>query len=166
MSICARARDARARNSPAAPSLEAQCRTYLDAHPLEDPSRTVRVKPKNPIRTNNGALVLGKPDANAPAAPPAAKGPTITADANPVMVANGQDSATTTITWKAAPDYTYSEIYLSVDNGEWSEFARGNDGTKQTTIKLGSSYTFYMMVYVGQEGTPKVIATLTLTAKN
>ena len=80
------------------------------------------------------------------------------------MVASGQTSGTTTITWKAAPDYNYCEIYLSVDNGEWSEFARGGDSSKSTTIKLGSSYTFYMMVYEGQAGTPKVIATLTLTA--
>ena len=93
-------------------------------------------------------------------------GPAITATPNPVVVPNGQSSGTTTITWKAAPDYTYSEIYLSVDNGEWSEFARGGDGSKPATIKLGSSYTFYMMVYVGQKGTPKVISTLTLTAKN
>jgi hypothetical protein len=164
MSICARARDARARNSPVAPSLEAQCRTYLKSHPRENPSLVLR-KPQDPIRINNGALVLGKPDVNAPAAP-APKGPAITADTNPVMVAKGQDSGTTTITWKAAPDYNYCEIYLSVDNGEWSEFARGGDGSKATTIKLGSTYTFRMMVYEGQEGTPKIITSLTVTAKN
>jgi hypothetical protein len=80
------------------------------------------------------------------------------------VVPNGQASGTTTITWKAAPDYTYSEIYLSVDNGEWSEFASGGDGAKSTTIKPGSSYTFRMMVYEGQAGTPKIITTLTVTA--
>jgi hypothetical protein len=53
-----------------------------------------------------------------------------------------------------------------VDNGQWSEFARGGDGTKQATIKQGSSYTFRMMVYEGQQGTPKVITTLTVTPKN
>jgi hypothetical protein len=57
--------------------------------------------------------------------------------------------------------YAYSEIYLSVDNGEWSEFARGSHG-ESTTIKLGSSYTFRMMVYEGKEGTPKIITALTL----
>jgi hypothetical protein len=94
-------------------------------------------------------------------------GPTITAAPNPVIVPNGQTSGTTTISWKAAPDYTYSEIYLSVDNGEWSEFARGSDSAKSTTINLGRSYTFRMMVYEGQAGTPKIIATLTLApAKN
>ncbi len=89
---------------------------------------------------------------------------TITAASNPVVVPNGQASATTTITWKAAPDYTYSEIYLSVDNGQWSEFARGADSSKPATIKLGSSYTFRMMIYEGQAGTPKVITSLTVTA--
>jgi hypothetical protein len=80
------------------------------------------------------------------------------------MVQSGQASGTTTITWKAPSGYSYSEIYLSVDNGEWSEFAKGSDSAKSTTIKLGSSYTFSMMVYEGQEGTPKIITTLTLTA--
>ncbi|MFL6229128.1 MAG: hypothetical protein ACJ741_10145 [Pyrinomonadaceae bacterium] len=139
MSICERAQDARARNSPAAPNLEAQCRAYLKSHPPAD--------------------------GNAPPAP-AAVGPTITAGANPVMVPNGQVSGTTTITWKAAPDYNYCEIYLSVDDGEWSEFARGGDSSKPVTVKRGSSYTFRMMVYEGQEGTPKIITTLTVTAKN
>jgi hypothetical protein len=89
-------------------------------------------------------------------------GPTITAAPNPVIVPKGQTSGTTTVNWKAAPDYTYSEIYLSVDNGQWSEFARGSDSAKSTTIKLGSSYTFRMMVYEGQAGTPKIITTFTL----
>jgi hypothetical protein len=92
--------------------------------------------------------------------------PTITANANPVMVPNGQASGTTTISWKAAPDYTYCEIYLSVNNGEWSEFARGGDGSKTTTIQPGTSQTFRMMVYEGQAGTPKIITTLTVTARN
>lgn len=90
---------------------------------------------------------------------------TITAASNPVVVPIGQLSGTTTITWRAAPAYTYSEIYLSVDNAEWSEFARGGDGSKTATLKLGSSYTFRMMVYEGQQGTPKVITTLTVTTK-
>jgi hypothetical protein len=98
--------------------------------------------------------------------PPVPVGPSITANPNPVIVPNGLASGTTNITWKAGPAYTYCEIYLSVDNGEWSEFARGGDGTKPTTIKLGSSYTFRMMVYEGQAGTPKIITTLTVTLKN
>src|SRR5688572_17200105 len=80
--------------------------------------------------------------------------PTITAGSNPVMVPNGQASGTTTITWKAAPNYTYSEIYLSVDNAPWTDFAKGPDSSKPATLKLGSSYTFHMMVYEGQAGTP------------
>ena len=41
--------------------------------------------------------------------------PTITSASNPVVIPIGQTSGATTITWKAAPDYTYSEIYLSID---------------------------------------------------
>src|SRR5258708_3387508 len=89
--------------------------------------------------------------------------PTITAASNPVVVPNGQASGATTITWKAAPDYTYCEIYLSIDNGQWTEFARGPDDSKPATLKLGSSYTFRMMVYEGQQGTPKIITNLTVT---
>src|SRR5205807_6098510 len=89
---------------------------------------------------------------------------TITASPNPVMVPTGQTSSATTISWKVPQGYTYCEIYLSIDNGQWSEFARGGDGAKQTTITLGSSQTFRMMVYEGQAGTPKVVTTLTVTA--
>jgi hypothetical protein len=159
LSICARARDARRRDSPAAPALEAECSVYLESHPLEDP-RTVLARSPSPIRVNTGALVSKTPDVNAPAA----KGPAITAGSNPVIVPAGRDSGTTTISWKAAPDFNYSEIYLSVDNGEWSEFARGADGSKSAMIRLGSSYTFRMMVYEGQAGTPRIIATYTLWA--
>ena len=96
----------------------------------------------------------------------ASTAPAITASPNPVMVPGGQASGPTSIAWKAGPAYTYCEIYLSVDNGPWSEFARGGDGSKPTTIKLGSSHTFRVMVYEGQAGTPKVITTLTVAAKN
>jgi hypothetical protein len=98
--------------------------------------------------------------------PPVLTAGTIIASPNPVIVPNGQTSGSTTISWRVPDGYTYCEIYLSVDNGPWSEFARGGDGTKQTTIKPGSSYTFRMMVYEGQQGTPKVITTLTVTPKN
>jgi hypothetical protein len=183
MSICARARAARARNSPAAPALEAQCRAAGAAGEKTPPGPVAlgRVGPTSPpgppmsiCARARAARARNSPTAPALEAqcraagaagetlPPAA--PTITADPNPVMVPNGQASGTTIITWKAAPDYTYCEIYLSVDNGEWSEFASGGDSAKSTTITLGSSYTFRMMVYEGQAGTPKIITTLTVTA--
>ncbi len=136
--ICDVAREARARNSAAAPGLEAQCRAVGET------------APQPPID----------------AAPLPAASPTITAGSNPVMVPNGQTSATTIITWKAPPASTYSENYLSVDNAPWSEFAKGGDGSKPATIKPGSTYTFRMMVYEGQLGTPKIITTLTVTARN
>ena len=142
--ICDRAREARARNSPVATNLEDRCRAAQQRALLKG-AGTARETP--PV-SSGGA------------------GPTITADSNPVIVPNGQNSGTTTITWKPGPDYTYCEIYLSVDNGEWSEFARSPAAAKTTTIKLGSSYTFRMMVYEGQAGTPKIITTLTVTAKN
>ena len=140
-SLCDAARSARARNSLAAPGLEAQCRAAGETPP---PKALGRVKLSSP--------------------PTVQVGPTMTADTNPVMVPVGQASGTTTITWNAAPDYTYSEIYLSVDNGQWSEFARGRNGTKPTTIKPGGSHTFRMMVYEGQAGTPNILTTLTVTA--
>lgn len=149
--ICDQAREARARNSPVATNLEAQCRAaqLLAAQRREaELLKGVGTARETPPVKSGGA------------------GPTIIADSNPVMVPNGQDSGTTTITWKPGPDYTYCEIYLSVDNGKWSEFARSPDDAKTTTIKLGSSYTFRMMVYEGQEGTPKIITTLTVTAKH
>jgi hypothetical protein len=180
-SICARARDARARNSPTASALEAQCRAAGAAGEKTPPGAVAlgRVGPTSPPgpAISICARARAARARNSPTAPaleaqcraagaagetvPTA-GPTITAAPNPVVVPNGQASGTTTITWKAAPDYTYSEIYLSVDNGEWTEFARGSDSAKSTTIKLGSSYTFRMMVYEGQAGTPKIITTLTL----
>jgi hypothetical protein len=173
-SICDMARDARARNSPAAPNLEAQCRA---AGGVKTFGR-VNLPPPSPLDPPVSICDMARRARarNSPAAPnleaqcraagetPPPSAPTITADANPVMVPNGQPSGTTTITWKAAPGYTYSEIYLSVDNGAWSEFAKGGDGAKETTIKIGSSYTFRMMVYEGQAGTPKIIAILTVTA--
>ncbi len=184
-SICARARDARARNFSTASALEAQCRAAGAAGERTPGSIALgRVQPTSPPGPAKSICQRAR-DARARNSPAAAAleaqcraagaagetvptaGPSITATPNPVVLPNGQPSGTTTITWKAAPDYTYSEIYLSVDNGEWSEFARGGDSAKSTTIKLGSSYTFRMMVYEGQEGTPKIITALTLApAKN
>ncbi len=88
----------------------------------------------------------------------------MTADPNPVKVPSGQASATTTITWKVL-SYDYCVIYLSVDNGEWTEFARGTDDSKPATLKLGSSYTFRCMFYVGEEVTERAHQTLTVTTK-
>ena len=183
LSICEYAREARTRNSPAAPGLEEKCRAAGAAG--EIPPKAP-VKAIGRVKVPPGTTPTGPPVSiceyareararNSPAAPgleakcraAGAAGetpPAIAADTNPVLVPNGQDSGTTTISWKAGPDYTYCEIYLSVDNGEWSEFATGPDGAKPATIKLGSSYTFRMMVYEGQEGTPKIVATRTVTA--
>src|SRR2546422_11009288 len=72
--ICDRAREARARNSPVATNLEAQCRA-AQQRALLMAAGTARETP--PVK-------------------PGGAGPTITADSNPVMVPNGQDSGTTT----------------------------------------------------------------------
>jgi hypothetical protein len=180
-SICARARDARARNSPTASAFEAQCRAAGAAGEKTPPGPVAlgRAQPTSPPGPPMSICARARAARarNSPTAPaleaqcraagaagetvPTA-GPSITATPNPVVVPNGQASGTTTITWKAGPDYTYSEIYLSVDNGEWTEFARGSDSAKSMTVKLGSTYTFGMMVYEGQAGTPKIITTLTL----
>jgi hypothetical protein len=76
----------------------------------------------------------------------------------------GQTQRAVNVGWNASPDYAYCEIYVSVNNGEWIELGRGRDGTKLVTLKLGSSYTFRMMVYEGQTGTPRIIRTRTLSA--
>ncbi len=73
-----------------------------------------------------------------------------------------QTQRTVNVDWNAGSDYTDCEIDLSVDNGRWSKFAASCDGTKPATIQLGSSHTFRMMVYDGQEGPPKMIKTLTV----
>lgn len=183
--ICDVAREARARNSPAAPGLEAQCRAFratpgIKALGRVDVSPPTGAKPRPICDVAREARARNSPAApgleaqcraagaagEAPVQPSGQAAPTITAGSNPVIIPNGQASATTIITWKAAPAYTYSEIYLSVDNAPWSEFAKGGDGSKPTTIKPGSTQTFRMMVYEGQVGTPKIITTLTVTAKN
>ncbi len=147
--ICDQAREARARNSPVAANLEAQCRA----------AQLLAAQRREAELLKAAGTARERPPVNS-------AGPKITADSNPVMVPNGQDSGAATITWKPGPDYTYCEIYLSVDNGEWSEFDRSPNDARTTTIKLGSSYTFRMMVYEGQAGTPKIITTLTVTAKH
>ncbi len=96
-----------------------------------------------------------------------ASGPSITiresVGTDPVTVyTRGMTQMTVNVSWNAGPDYTYCEIYLSVDDGQWSEFARGRDGAKPAAIKLGSSHIFRMMIYEGQAGTPKIIKTLTV----
>jgi hypothetical protein len=206
--ICDVAREARARNNPAASGLEEQCRAELaakgaaiaDVDPIVAAGRAAEADTLyrqgydiatgifgDPAlgangNTSTGPGSLGIRDSLTPAGQrgfnasvklhlsrtyAGTPGPaTITASPNPLIVPNGQTSGTTTISWKVPQGYTYCEIYLSVDNGPWSEFARGGDGSKPTTIRLGSSHTFRMMVYEGQQGTPKVITTLTVTPKN
>src|ERR1700738_2881354 len=99
--ICDQAREARARNSPVANNLEAQCRA----------AQRLAAQRREAELLKGAGTARETPPVNSGGA-----GPTITADSNPVMVPNGQDSGTTNITWKPGPYYTYCELYLSVDN--------------------------------------------------
>ncbi len=83
---------------------------------------------------------------------------------NPSTVSTaGQPQRTVNVGWIAGPDFTYCEIYLSVNNAQWSDFGKGGQGNSPATISRGSSYTFRMMVYEGQQGTPKIIKTVTVS---
>jgi hypothetical protein len=202
--VCDIAREARARNSPAAPGLEESCRANLAARgaaiaqvdPVVAQARAAETDAQYQQGFDIATGIFGDPALGAQgntATGPGSLGirdslsaagqrgfndavklhlsrkyertsATLTASPNPVMVPTGQTSGATTISWKVPQGYTYCEIYLSVDNGQWSEFARGGDGTKPTTIKLGSSHTFRMMIYEGQAGTPKIVTALAVTA--
>ncbi len=197
---CDVAREARARNSPAAAGLEESCRVELAAKgaaiaqvdTLVAEARAAETDAQYQQGFDIATAIFGDPALGAQGNTSTGPGSLgirdslsaagqrgfnasvkfhlsrtyarITASPNPVIVPTGQTSGATTISWKVPQGYTYCEIYLSIDNGQWSEFARGGDGTKPATIKLGSSQTFRMMVYEGQAGTPKVVTTLTVTA--
>ena len=95
--------------------------------------------------------------------------PKITPNANPVSVPiyipKGQTQKTVDVSFNVRPDYWYCEIFLSV-NGEESEFARGENGTKPVTVNLGQKYDFRMVVYSDDVGSnPTTVAKLTLTGQ-
>ena len=96
--------------------------------------------------------------------------PKITPNQNPatvpIYIPKGQTQKSVDVSFNARPDYWYCEIFLSVNGGEDSEFARGENGTKPLTINLGQKYDFRMVVYSDDVGSnPTTVAKLTLTGQ-
>ncbi|HEX6284449.1 MAG TPA: hypothetical protein VFZ71_06215 [Pyrinomonadaceae bacterium] len=81
----------------------------------------------------------------------------------PVYIPNGQTAKTVDVSFNARPAYWYCEIFLSVNGGEESEFARGEQGTKSLTVNLNQKYDLTMVVYSDDVGSnPTKVAKLTL----
>ncbi len=96
--------------------------------------------------------------------------PKITPNPNPVSftvsIPRGQTERTVEVSWDPRPERWYSEIFLSINDGEETQFARGDPGTKPLTVKLGNKYAFRMVVFSGENGEdPTTIANLTLTGE-
>src|SRR5258708_24418377 len=73
--------------------------------------------------------------------------------ANPGTVYTaGQPQRTINVAWNAGSDYPYCEIYYTVNNANQTELGRGHDGAKPLTVMAGSTYAFWMVVYLGAQG--------------
>lgn len=82
-------------------------------------------------------------------------------------IPSGQTEATNVIVWNAGSDYPYCEIYMTVNNGEQTELGRGHDGKRGVTIRLGSTYVFRMIVYLGDRGEDvREVAKLTVVGRS
>ena len=87
------------------------------------------------------------PEANAPAASPAAPAATITASPNPVTT--GEGPGTTTITWNTA-DGTSGQVYVSKEGEPETLFAAGATGSAPAAwIQAGKTFEFRL--YAGTE---------------
>ena len=81
-------------------------------------------------------------------------------------IPNGQTEATNVIVWNAGSNYPYCEVYMTVNNGEETELGRGHDGKRSVLIRLGSTYVFKMIVYLGDQGADvREVAKLTVVGK-
>jgi hypothetical protein len=104
-----------------------------------------------------GTSLLTTSGARAGAATTAVISPTITiSDAvgtNPgTIYTAGQQQRTVSVAWNAGSDYPYCEIYYTVNNANQTELGRGHDGVKSLTFTAGSTYAFWMIVYLGPQG--------------
>ncbi len=68
------------------------------------------------------------------------------------LIPKGQSEAFSTVVWNAGSEYPYCEVYMTVDNGEETELGRGHEGKTRITVRLGSTYDFKMVVYLGDSG--------------
>lgn len=87
-----------------------------------------------------------------------AAAPTLSAAPNPVAVPQGQTEAQTTITWDAG-DYAYGEVYYTTDGANQQLLGKNQKGTAPLTVKLGSAYHVWMVIYPGGNAF-KVVAEL------
>ena len=102
-------------------------------------------------------LLLATSSAHARAANAGPIPPSITiSDAvgtNPgIVYTAAQTQRTVNVDWNAGSDYPYCEIYFTVNNANQTELGRGHDGAKPVTVKAGSTYAFWMIVYLGAQG--------------
>lgn len=73
---------------------------------------------------------------------------------------------TVSVAWNAGSDYPYCEIYYTVNNSNQTELGREHDGVKPLTITAGSTYVFWMVVYLGAQGQDvRTAARLTVIGK-
>jgi hypothetical protein len=78
----------------------------------------------------------------------------------------GQPQRTVNVAWNAGSDYPYCEIYYTVNSANQTELGREHDGVKPLTVTAGSTYAFWMVVYLGAQGQDvRTVANLTVVAK-
>jgi hypothetical protein len=102
------------------------------------------------------------PEANAPAASPAAPFAAITASPNPVTT--GEGPGTTTITWNTGTgDGTTGQVYVSEDGGPERLWVEASTGSAPVAwIQAGKTFEFRL--YAGTEHT-KVLAKTQVTGR-
>jgi hypothetical protein len=85
--------------------------------------------------------------------------------ANPGTVyTSGQTPRTVSVAWNAGSDYTYCEVYFTVNDADQKELGRGHDGVKPITVTAGNAYHFWMVIYPGG-GQIKVVTELRVVAE-
>ena len=77
----------------------------------------------------------------------------------------GQTQRSVNVTWNAGSEYPYCEIYYTINGANQNELGRGHDGLKPLTVKAGSTYALWMIVYLGAQGQDvRKVAELTVVA--
>jgi hypothetical protein len=84
---------------------------------------------------------------------------------NPATVyTSGQAPRTITVAWNAGSDYSYCEIYFTINDADQKELGRDHDGAKPITVTAGNAYHFWMVIYPGG-GQVKVVTELRIVAQ-
>ncbi len=68
--------------------------------------------------------------------------PMIAATPNPVLIPEGKNEGSTTISWDAGVDRSDSRVWLQVDAGREEVFAASAKGNSEITVALDKTYTF------------------------